>query len=167
MEQHKHGSCQLLMWKFWTCNVLYSKLQCYLMHNGLWTSPWIWILCQGFAKNCPPIHCYVPVLVSCEGGKINNGLDYEIYGGWKDFLHSLTFMKPRLQNKLCEHLDLVVCMYVQPFYIVDIFFIMMSSQHGQRKKTQRDLLVWNICWIMDGHYSLYSGTLAQWLDGDM
>jgi hypothetical protein len=34
---------------------------------------------------------------------------------------TLTFMKTRLRNKICEHLDLVVCMFAQPFYIVDSF----------------------------------------------
>jgi hypothetical protein len=30
-------------------------------------------------------------------------------------------MNTRLWNQLYEHLDLVFCMFVQPFYIVDIF----------------------------------------------
>ncbi len=34
---------------------------------------------------------------------------------------TLTFMKTRLRNRLCEHLDLVVCMFVQPFYTIDTF----------------------------------------------
>ncbi len=33
---------------------------------------------------------------------------------------TLTLMKTRLRNCLCEYLDLVVRMIVQPFYIVDI-----------------------------------------------
>jgi hypothetical protein len=37
------------------------------------------------------------------------------------FFSTLTFMKTRLRNKFCEHLDLVVCMFTQPFYIVDSF----------------------------------------------
>jgi hypothetical protein len=81
-------------------------------------------------------------------------------------------MKTRLQNKLCERLDLVVCMYVQPFYIVDIFPYHDVITTWTKENTRRDLLVSNIPWIMDGHYSLYNGTLAQWfklqwLDGDM
>jgi hypothetical protein len=34
---------------------------------------------------------------------------------------TLMFMKTRLRNRLCEHLDLVVCMFAQPFYTVDTF----------------------------------------------
>ncbi len=33
----------------------------------------------------------------------------------------LTFMKMRLQNRLCEHLDLVVHMFAQLFYTIDTF----------------------------------------------
>jgi trans-aconitate methyltransferase len=32
-----------------------------------------------------------------------------------------TFMKTKLQNWLCEHLDLVVCMFAQPFYTINTF----------------------------------------------
>jgi hypothetical protein len=34
---------------------------------------------------------------------------------------TLTFMKTRLWNHLCEYLDLVVRMIAKSFYIVDIF----------------------------------------------
>jgi hypothetical protein len=34
---------------------------------------------------------------------------------------TLMFMKTRFHNQLCEHLDLVVRMFAQPFYIVDTF----------------------------------------------
>jgi hypothetical protein len=34
---------------------------------------------------------------------------------------TLTFMKMRLWNRRCEHLDLVVHMFAQPFYMVDSF----------------------------------------------
>jgi hypothetical protein len=34
---------------------------------------------------------------------------------------TLTFMKTRLHNHMYEHLDLVVQMFTQPFYIVDTF----------------------------------------------
>jgi hypothetical protein len=34
---------------------------------------------------------------------------------------TLTFMKTKLQNQLCEHLDLVVCVFAQPFYTIDTF----------------------------------------------
>jgi len=33
----------------------------------------------------------------------------------------LTFMKTRLWNGLCEHLNLVVCVFAQPFYMIDTF----------------------------------------------
>jgi hypothetical protein len=39
----------------------------------------------------------------------------------KRTLLTLTFMKARLQNKLCEHLDLVIHIYAQPLYTIDIF----------------------------------------------
>ncbi len=34
---------------------------------------------------------------------------------------TLTFMKTRLWNRLCEHLDLVVRMFALPFYTIDSF----------------------------------------------
>jgi hypothetical protein len=53
---------------------------------------------------------------------------------------TLTFMKTRLQNSLCEHLDLVVCMYVQPFYTVDTFPYHDAIATWIEKKTQKCLL---------------------------
>jgi hypothetical protein len=38
---------------------------------------------------------------------------------------TLTFMKRILQNRLCEHLDFVVQMFAQPFFMVDKFSSMM------------------------------------------
>jgi hypothetical protein len=34
---------------------------------------------------------------------------------------TLTLMKTRLWNRRCEHLDIVVHMFAQPFYMVDSF----------------------------------------------
>jgi len=34
---------------------------------------------------------------------------------------TLKFIKTRLRNRLCEHLDLVVCMFARPFYTIDTF----------------------------------------------
>ncbi len=34
---------------------------------------------------------------------------------------TLTFMKTKLYNRLCEQLVLVVCMFAQPFYIINTF----------------------------------------------
>jgi hypothetical protein len=34
---------------------------------------------------------------------------------------TLTIMKTRLRNRLCEHLELVVQMFAQPFYTIDTF----------------------------------------------
>jgi hypothetical protein len=34
---------------------------------------------------------------------------------------TLMVMKTRLRNRLCEHFDLMVCMFAQPFYTVDTF----------------------------------------------
>jgi hypothetical protein len=36
-------------------------------------------------------------------------------------ISTLTFMKTKMQNRLCEYLNLVVHMFAQPFYIVDTF----------------------------------------------
>jgi hypothetical protein len=48
---------------------------------------------------------------------------FQIMGSTKDERNfsNLTFMKTRLWNRLCEHLDLVVCIFAQPFYSIDIF----------------------------------------------
>jgi hypothetical protein len=35
----------------------------------------------------------------------------------------LSFMKTRLRNCLCEHLDMVRWMFAQPFYTIDTFAI--------------------------------------------
>jgi len=34
---------------------------------------------------------------------------------------TLTLMKTSLWNRLCEHLDMVVWMFAQPFYTIDTF----------------------------------------------
>jgi hypothetical protein len=39
----------------------------------------------------------------------------------ENFFSTLTFMKTRLWNRLCEYLDIVVWMITKSFYIVDIF----------------------------------------------
>jgi hypothetical protein len=66
----------------------------------------------------------------------------QIMGSMEDerTFSTLTFMKTRLHNRLCEHLDLVVCMYVQPFYTVDTFHYHNVITTWIEKKTQRGLL---------------------------
>lgn len=54
---------------------------------------------------------------------------------------TLTFMKTRLWNRLCEHFDLVVCMEVQPFYTVNTFFYHNAITTWIEEKTQRGFLV--------------------------
>jgi hypothetical protein len=47
----------------------------------------------------------------------------QIMGSVEDdkIFSTLMFMKTRFRNQLCEHLDLVVGRFAQPFYIVDTF----------------------------------------------
>jgi hypothetical protein len=53
---------------------------------------------------------------------------------------TLTFMKTRLWNRLCEHLDLVVHMFAQPFYMVDSFPYNDAIIAWTNKKAMRGLL---------------------------
>jgi len=53
---------------------------------------------------------------------------------------TFTFMKIRLRNKLCEHLGLVVCMYMQPFYTIDTFPYHDAITTWIEEKTQKGLL---------------------------
>ncbi len=54
---------------------------------------------------------------------------------------TLTFMKTKLQNRLCEHLDLVVRMFTQPFYTVDTFPYDDAIMAWTDEKERRGLLV--------------------------
>jgi hypothetical protein len=53
---------------------------------------------------------------------------------------TFNFMKTRLQNYLCEHLDLMVRMFTQPFYIVDTFPYNDAITWIKELKTRRGLL---------------------------
>ncbi len=53
---------------------------------------------------------------------------------------TLTFMKTRLWNRLCEHLDLLVCMFGQPFYTVDSFPYNNAIIAWTNEKARRGLL---------------------------
>jgi hypothetical protein len=53
---------------------------------------------------------------------------------------TLTFMKIKLQNKFCEHLDLVVRMFAQPFYIVDSFLYNNAIIAWTNEKAMKGLL---------------------------
>jgi hypothetical protein len=54
---------------------------------------------------------------------------------------TLTFMKIRLWNCLCEHLDLVVHMFAQPFYIVNIIFYDDAITTWMNEKTRKGFLI--------------------------
>jgi hypothetical protein len=53
---------------------------------------------------------------------------------------TLTFMKTRLWNRLCEHLDIVVRMFTQPFYIINTFPYDDAIITWPEEKTRRGLL---------------------------
>jgi hypothetical protein len=53
---------------------------------------------------------------------------------------TLMFIKTRLHIQLCEHLDLVVCMFAQPFHIVDIFPYDNTITPCINEKVKRGLL---------------------------
>jgi hypothetical protein len=55
--------------------------------------------------------------------KVVELVEVQIMGFVKDekTFSTLTSMETRLCNQLYEHLDLVVCMFAQPFYIVGTF----------------------------------------------
>jgi len=52
---------------------------------------------------------------------------------------TLTFMKARLQNKLCEHLDLVIHIYAQPLYTIDTFLTDVAITTWIDEKATRGL----------------------------
>jgi len=52
----------------------------------------------------------------------------------------MMFMKTKLQNQLCEHLNLVVHMFARPFYIVDIFPYDDAIMAWINEKERRGLL---------------------------
>jgi hypothetical protein len=58
----------------------------------------------------------------------------------KTFL-TLTFIKIRLWNKLCDYLDLLVRMFAQPFYNVDSFPYNDAITTWTNEKARRGLLV--------------------------
>jgi hypothetical protein len=53
---------------------------------------------------------------------------------------TLTFMKTRLWNHLCEHLDLVVQMFAQLFYIVDTFRCHHNLDKGESQEGSSRLM---------------------------
>ncbi len=55
---------------------------------------------------------------------------------------TLTFMKTRLWNHLCEHLDLVVQMFPQPFYTIDTFPYDDAITTWIVEKASRGLMAW-------------------------
>lgn len=96
-----------------------SRSQWSLMHSGLWTSLWIWILCPSFGKN--KFNALLCVYLS-EFTKEAKLTMVQIMGFVEDekTFPTLVFMK-KLWNWLCEHLNLVIHMYAQPFYTIIIF----------------------------------------------
>jgi hypothetical protein len=87
-----------------------------------------------------------------EIGRIGCDSNYGFCGRWKNFLnldlHEDKIIEPsvktRLQNYLCEHLDLVVQMFTQFFYIVDTFLYNDAIIAWIEEKTKRSLLTWCI-----------------------
>ncbi len=75
------------MWIFWTYNLIFSKSQWCLMGYGLWTNPWISIQCLDLEED------FFQCIIMClnlqvhKSGKVGCGLNYEIYGRWKNFLN--------------------------------------------------------------------------------
>lgn len=57
-------------------------------------------------------------------------------------LSTLVFMK-KIWNWLCEHLNLVIHMYAQPFYTITIFFYKDAITTWIKKKTQKGFSTWN------------------------
>jgi hypothetical protein len=53
---------------------------------------------------------------------------------------TLTFVKARLQNKLCEHLNLVIHIYAKPLYTIDIFLNDVAIPTWIDEKAKRGLL---------------------------
>jgi hypothetical protein len=60
----------------------------------------------------------------------------QIIGSMEDerTFSTLAFMKTRIQNCLCEHLDMVIWMFAQLFIPLIPFFMMMPSQLGLMRK---------------------------------
>ncbi len=59
---------------------------------------------------------------------------------------TLTFMKSILQNRLCEHLDLVVRMFAQPLYTIDTFPYDVAIMAWTNEKERRGLFGFDVFW---------------------
>ncbi len=58
--------------------------------------------------------------------------------------NNMTFYEDKLYNKLCEHLDLVVHMYAQPFYAIYNYPYHIWCNHGlDCKQSKEGMLVWS------------------------
>jgi hypothetical protein len=115
------------------------------MHNGPWTNKWIPIQCFDFGWSFLLMHkldtCHVQqVHKSCW---VCNGANHGDYGGWMNFQY-FDFYEDKLYNKLCEHLDLVIHMYAQPFYTINFFPYQLWCNHGlDYKQTKEGMLFWS------------------------
>jgi len=77
-----------------------------------------------------------------ESGKVGHGLNYGIYGRWENFFHYEVHEITKLQNWFCDHLNLVVHMFAQPFYTVDMFPYDDAIMAWTNEKERRGLLAW-------------------------
>jgi hypothetical protein len=88
-----------------------------------------WVMNQPHGFKCPiqalevDQQCFLafPSHWVHESGRIGDGLNYGICERWKNFLD----LEIILQNRLWEHLDFVVQMFAQLFFIVDKFLSIM------------------------------------------
>ncbi len=119
LDQLKLGSQQFLMWIFWTYNLFFIKFT--MMPNVHGSQSSVQTL-EYFFSNA--LLCVWHSKVH-ECGKIGCGAKYGIWKTWNNFL-DLDVHEDEITNSV-EQLDLMVCMFAQPFYIVDIFFMMMSQ----------------------------------------
>jgi hypothetical protein len=53
-----------------------------------------------------------------------------------------------------EHLDLVVCMYAQPFYAINNFPYMMPTQHGKVENMKGSFETYLGSWMVTIHYTM-------------
>ncbi len=74
--------------------------------------------------------------------KVGNFVVVQIMGFMKNertFL-TLTFVKAKLQNELCKHFNLVIHIYAQPLYTIDIFLNDVAIPTWIDEKAKRGLL---------------------------
>ncbi len=140
-QPKKLGSQQYLMWVFWTCS---SFFKITMMFNAQWVMDqsmdlnFMFRLWKKLSDNgllCAWLFEFM---------KVTKLAVVQIMGFVKDekTFSTLTFMNTRLWNRLCEHLDIVVRMFTQPFYIINTFPYDDAIITWPEEKTRRGLLAW-------------------------